>query len=148
MFDEAAKNNHDSMTWLSGQRCSSGRDCDAFSFSTPPLPALCYKGGEGGASPRKSLFAAVRLSCFRNNLFSLFHGDQTLQQENFSHVRNCRNVLAMILPRSASSRTSAWSELVDAAPFGVHDFASGRPRALIQRVRDSVAVRVSLTCER
>src|SRR6267142_2399604 len=54
----------------------------------------------------------------------------------------------MILPSSTSSWTAAWGELVNAATLCVHNFASRRARALIQRVCDSVTVCVSLTRER
>jgi hypothetical protein len=60
--------------------------------------------------------SALRLSCLRYDLVCLIRADQPLRQERFGRLRDCGDVLAMILPRSARSWTAARRDLVDAAP--------------------------------
>src|SRR6185436_10789222 len=92
--------------------------------------------------------AAIRLSRLRYDLFRLILADEILRQERFDRVRNRGNVLAMIFPRSARSRTAARRELVDAAPVCVHNDAGRCARTLIQGVRYAIEVFVGLTGER
>jgi len=55
-------------------------------------------------------------------------------------MRECRDILAVIFPRSARGRTGARGELVNAAPVGVHDGAGRSARTQVRRVANSVAV--------
>src|ERR1051325_2225338 len=90
---------------------------------------------------------AVRLSGLRYNLLCLRLADQMLFRERFSRVRDGRDVLAMIFPRSARSWPTTGHEMFDAAAVRVDSDAcrSGWPQ--IQRVRDPIRVFVGFTGE-
>src|ERR1051325_2516407 len=90
---------------------------------------------------------AVRLSGLRYNLLCLRLADQTLFRERFSRVRDGRDVLAMIFPRSARSWPTTGHELLDAAPVRGDNDACRRSWTQIQRVRDSIRVCVGFTGE-
>src|SRR5436189_1269699 len=76
--------------------------------------------------------AAVRPSRLRYDLLCLIRADQILRHELFDRLRDCGNVLAVVFPRSARSRTAAGRDLVDAAPVCVHNGASRSARTQIQ----------------
>src|SRR6266446_4690985 len=63
-------------------------------------------------------------------------------------MRDGGDVLAMIFPRSARSRTAARRDLVNAAPVCVHNGGGRSARTQIQGIWDSIGVCIGLTGER